>query len=458
MTSFWLEDVPDDAGPREPLDGSTHADVAIVGAGFTGLWTARELRRRDPSVSVLVCEAEHAGFGASGRNGAWLSAWLAVSPRELARRWSPSVARATVEAMRDTVGQVAEACDLDGIDAQLRPGGMLRIARGRHELPLLTREFRSLADLGVADGLTLLDADELAARVRVTDAHGALHDPHAAAVHPGRLVRGLARAVERHGVRIVESTPVTGVRPGGHGRAPRLRTPHGDVTADTVLFATEAWSARLPRLRRSVIPLYSLIVLTEPVDDATWSAIGWQGHELLASHRYTVDYLTRTVDGRILFGGRGAPYHYGSRIDPRFDRHEPTHAMLARHLRAWFPPLADVRISHAWGGPLAMPRDWLPNIWVDRRTGFGGAFGYTGQGVATSNLAGRALADLVLGHESALRALPFVGHRSRRWEPEPVRWLAIRAVQQALRRIDDRAARTGRPPSGRSLAERVARH
>jgi glycine/D-amino acid oxidase-like deaminating enzyme len=458
MTSFWLEDVTDDVGPRAPLDGSRSVDVAIIGAGFTGLWTARELRRRDPSRSVLVCEAETAGFGASGRNGAWLSAWLAVGPHELARRSSPSAARATIGAMRRTIDEVADACAQEGIDAQIRRGGMLRVARGRHEVPALTSGYRALADLGVADGLTLLDADELASRVRISDAHGALHDPHAAAIHPGRLVRGLARAVERLGATIVESTPAIAIDPGAGRRQPVIRTPRGDVTADVVLIATEAWTARLPTMRRSVVPLYSLIVLTEPIDDALWDRIGWHGHELLASHRYTVDYLSRTADGRVLFGGRGAPYHYGSRIDPAYDTHAATHAILARHLRAWFPALVDVRIPHAWGGPLGMPRDWLPSIWLDRRTGIGAAYGYTGQGVATSNLAGRALADLVLDRDSDLRALPFVGHRSRRWEPEPARWLAIRTVQRALKRIDDRGARTGRAPTGRSLAERIARH
>jgi glycine/D-amino acid oxidase-like deaminating enzyme len=476
--SFWLDDAQDDLTPRPPLDGSTRVDVAIVGAGFTGLWTARELLRRDPTLEVLVCEAAFAGFGASGRNGAWLSPGIAVGPAELARRTSPETARATVAAMRDTVDEVLRACDEDGIDAQGRKGGLLRVARGPHELPTMRAGYDELATLSVADGIELLSNDDLAARVRIAGAEGALFDPHAAAIHPGRLVRGLARTVERLGARIVEQTPVADVLPRGasprtrrsgsrrehdttgtgHPPRPRLVTACGDIHAEVVVLASEAWTSQLPRRGRDVLPLYSLIVLTEPVDDSTWSEIGWQRHELLSSHRYTVDYLSRTPDGRVLFGGRGAPYHYGSRIRAAYDRHGPTHALLREQLRTWFPPLADVGFSHAWGGPLAMPRDWMPTFRHDPRSGVAAAIGYTGQGVATSNLAGRVLADLIVHGETPYAELPMVGHRSRRWEPEPLRWLGARYLQRALPRIDSRAATSGHAPTGRSLAERLMRH
>jgi glycine/D-amino acid oxidase-like deaminating enzyme len=456
--SFWLEDVEDGLSPRPPLDGSTRTDVVVVGAGFTGLWTARELLRRDPSLAVLVCEARIAGFGASGRNGAWLSANIAVSPVELARRSSPASARATLLAMRDTVDEVIRACDEDGIEARARKGGLLRVARGRHELPALQGGYEQLARIDAADGIEILDADDLADRVRVADGLGALYDPNAAAIHPGRLVRGLARTVERLGATIVEDTPVTEIRDAGGGYRPGVETPTGTVDADAVIIACEAWTSHLPGRRRDVLPLYSLIVLTEPIDDMTWQQIGWRDHELLSSHRYTVDYLSRTVDGRVLFGGRGAPYHYGSSIDPAYDHHAATHDLLRDQLRSWFPQLAEVGFSHAWGGPLAMPRDWMPNVHYDPRTGIGGAYGYTGQGVATSNLAGRVLADLLVHGETPFAELPMVGHRSRRWEPEPLRWLGARYVQGAVARLDARAARTGKPPSGRTLAERLLRH
>lgn len=455
--SWWLEDATDPRSPRPALAADATVDVAIVGAGFTGLWTAYELVQRDPGLQVLVLEAAEVGHGASGRNGAWCSAGIAVSPTELARRFGAEVARTTVRTMRDTVDEVARVCLAEGIDAQFRKGGILRIARGRHELPQLNRQFAALQRLDLADGLALLDAPAVQDRVRVAGAEAALYDPHGAVLHPGRLVHGLAHACERRGVRIVERTPVTRVVP-RRGRADATAVAAtGTVRAGTVVLACEAWLSQLPGHRRDVLPVYSLIVLTEPLDPQTWERIGWAGHEALSSHRYTVDYLSRTVDGRILFGGRGAPYHLGSRIDPSFDRHGPTHGMLARMLKGWFPQLDGVRVAHAWGGPLGIPRDFLPAFVHDPATGIAAAYGYTGQGVATANLAGRVLADLIATGDTPHRNLPMVGHRPRRWEPEPVRWLAARYLQRALARIDERAARTGQPPSGRHLAERLIR-
>jgi glycine/D-amino acid oxidase-like deaminating enzyme len=456
--SFWLEDTADDLTPRPPLDGDVEVDVAIAGAGFTGLWTARELLRRDPALRVLICEAQTAGFGASGRNGAWLTAGLGVGPTELARRTSPETARATVEAMRETIDLVADAVREDGIDAQLRRGGILRVARGRHEIPALERAATELGRLGLEHGIAVLDRSQLSERVQVADACGALADAHAAAIHPGRLVRGLARRVESLGATIAERTPVRRVVPRSGSHRPRLETARGTITADAVVLACEAWQSQLPGYERSVLPVYSLVVLTEPLDAVTWESLGWAGHELLSSHRYTVDYLSRTPDGRVLFGGRGAPYHFRSRIEPRFDRHATTHALLRAQLTDWFPQLAAAEITHEWGGPLGMPRDWLPSFTFDPATGVGGAFGYTGQGVAATNLAGRVLADLIVHGHTPYQQLPMVGHRPRRWEPEPLRWMGARYLQVALARLDARSARTGRPPTGRSLAERLVRH
>lgn len=452
--SFWLEDA-DDGIFRPPLPSGGGTDVAVVGGGFTGLWAAWYLRQRAPDMAVTVLEGRTVGHGASGRNGGWCSPGLAVSPAELARRTSPATARRTVQVMRETVDEVGRVCETAGIDARFRAGGILRVARGQHERPLLARGLAALEALGLADGLDVLDTDELAARVRVAGAAGALFDPHGAVVHPGRLVRGLAGRVEALGATIHEHTPVTGVTP---GPGPVVHTDRGDLRADHVVLATEAWLSQLPGWRRAVLPLYSLVVLTEPLDDEVWQVIGWEGHEAMSSHRYTVDYLSRTTDGRILFGGRGAPYHYGSRIDPSQDHDAATHDMLRAHLVDWFPVLADVRISHQWGGPLGMPRDWLPAMWVDARRGLAAAYGYTGQGVATSNLAGRVLADLLLTGGSEFEDLPMVHHRPRRWEPEPVRWLAVRALQAAMIHVDERARRLGRPPTGRSLPELLTRH
>jgi len=458
--SFWLETAGEDLAPRRSLDGPAEADVAILGAGFTGLWTAYYLLRREPSLRVVVLEAEVAGFGASGRNGAWCNSGFPVSPGELARRFGREATRELLLEMRGAVEEVGRVAEAEGIDARYFRGGQLRVARGPGQLPGIEEAYESLRAFGLEENLRWLDAEETAGRIRITGARGALYNPHCATVHPARLARGLARAVERLGGEIFEQTPVTDYEAGsgGGGRLPRLVTEAGGVRARTVVLAGEAYLARLRKLRRQVLPIYSLIVLTEPLSEEQWAEIGWEGRECVASNRYTVDYLSRTAEGRILFGGRGAPYHYGSRIEDEYDRHEPTHEMLRRAARNWFPVLEDARFTHAWGGPLAAPRDWMPTMSHDPASGVATARGYTGQGVATANLSGRTLADLILGRDTAITSLPTVNHEPRPWEPEPLRWLGARYVQRGLMRVDDRAERTGNPPTGKTLAERLGRH
>lgn len=453
--SYWLETADDDLTPRPALDGSVDVDVAILGAGYSGLWTAYSLLERDPSLRIAIAEAEIAGYGASGRNGSWVSAGFPLSLALLAERYGADRARALQLAMFGAVDEIGRVAAAEGIDAQFHKGGALRLARGRHQLPTIERSFATLRGLGLADHYRLLGADEVAARIQVVGAHGALFTPETAVIHPGRLVRGLARAVERRGATIYERTPVTHIVP---GPSPRLVTEHGDLRASVVVLAGEAYLSRLVPLRRQLVPVYSLIVLTAPLTPDQWATIGWQAREAVASSRHSVDYLARTADGRILFGGRGAPYRFGSRISDDQDRHAPTHAMLRRQATEWFPVLRDVPFSHAWGGPLGAPRDWMPTVAFDQTTGIATARGYTGQGVATANLAGRALADLITRTASPLTTLPFVDHRSPDWEREPLRWLGVRFVQSGYARLDRRAERTGVPPTGRSLVERLGRH
>ena len=459
--SFWLETCGDDLTPRAPLDGSIDVDVAILGAGYTGLWTAYYLLKRQPSLRVAVVEAEIAGFGASGRNGGWCSAGFPVTAGELARRYGPERTRALLAAMRESVDEVGRVAEAEGLDIEYVKGGTLRIARGPHQEPMLDQALKTYERLGIAEQYTRLDAAQVAERVRITNVRGALYSPDCAVIHPGKLVRGLARVVERLGGTIYEQTRVTAFEPrqaGVPGSRPRLITERGDVRAEVVVLCGEAYLSRLPGLRRQLIPVYSLIVLTEPLSDAQWAEIGWENRETIGSHRFSVDYLSRTRDGRIVFGGRGAPYHFGSRIEDAYDRHEPTHQMLRRMTLEWFPMLRGIRFTHHWGGPLGMPRDWMPTMSYDRATGIATARGYTGQGVATSNLSGRVLADLICDTPSPLRVLPVIGHRSPDWEPEPLRWLGVRYVQRGFARLDEQAERTGRPPSGRSLVERLGRH
>ncbi len=453
--SYWLESSGDDLTPRPGLDGSTDADVAILGAGYTGLWTAYYLARRDPSLRIVILEAEIAGFGASGRNGAWCAPDLNISMSRLARLHGEDAARRTQQATYDAVDEVGRVVAEEGLDAQYQKGGELIVARGPQGIPALQDALHEYRQFGFGDRYRLLDRAELRERIRIAGAVAALATPDSAVVHPGRLARGLARVVERAGVTIHERSAVTAIRPGPR---PALVTSRGEVRADRVVLAGEAYLSQLPGLRRQLVPLYSLIVLTEPLTDSQWDEIGWTGRECVASTRLSIDYLSRTADGRILFGGRGAPYRLGSPIRPEYDRHDPTHKMLRGFVREWFPSLAGIRFTHAWGGPLGMPRDWHPTVALDERTGIATARGYIGHGVSTANLAGRTLADLLTGTASALTELPLVNHRSPDWEPEPFRWLGIRYAQWALGRLDRTIARTGRPPSGRSIAERIAAH
>ena len=460
QVSFWMETADDDLTPRPPLDGSTDADVAILGAGYTGLWTAYYLLRADPSLRVVIAEAEVAGFGASGRNGAWCAPDLNISMARLARLHGEEAARRTQQATYDAVDEVGRVGAAEGIDTGFHRGGELIVARGPHQVEAVEGALREYEAFGFGDRYRLLDAAGVAEKVRVAGAIRGLFTPDAAVVHPGRLVRGLARLVERLGGRIVERTPVVDWTPRRRGTRDRatLRTARGDIRAGTVVLAGEAYLTRFPKLHRQLVPVYSLIVLTEPVTDAQWAEIGWGGRECLASTRLSVDYLSRTEDGRILFGGRGAPYRFGSPIEDAFDRHDPTHEMLRGMVRSWFPALADVRFTHAWGGPLGMPRDWHPTIAYDPGTGVATARGYIGHGVSTANLAGRTLAELIRGEATERTTLPLVDHRSRSWEPEPFRWIGIRYAQWALGRIDAQAERTRRAPSGPSLARWMARH
>lgn len=453
--SFWLETVDDGLIPRPPLAESIDVDVAILGAGFSGLWTAYYLAERDPSLAIAVLEREIAGYGASGRNGAWCTSEFPTGPGALARTYGEATARAVVTEMRGTVREIRRVTEAEGIDCDWADGGQLIVARGAHQRSAVDDEYATMVKLGLADDLQLLDASAVRERVNITEMQGALYSPHTAVIHPGKLVRGLAKAVERRGVTIYEQTAVTRVHP---GRYPTLETERGNVRAKSIVLCGEAYLSQLPGFHRSVMPVYSLITLTEPLSDADWDEIGWRERECIASCRYTVDYLSRTADGRILFGGRGAPYRYGSRISDDMDKHSGTHRMLQDNVRAWFPRLRNIQFTHTWGGPLGWSRDFMPTVSFDPAQGIGMAHGYTGNGVATSNLAGRTLADLITGRQTNLLRLPHANHKTRLWEPEPFRFIGVRYMQRAFMRIDRKAERTGIAPNGRSLAERLTAH
>jgi glycine/D-amino acid oxidase-like deaminating enzyme len=437
--SLWLDTVPGPLAPGEPLPGDLDVDVAIAGAGLTGLWTAYYLAGAQPGLRIAVCEREIAGFGASGRNGGWCSALFAASLAKLARMAGRDQAVAMYRAMQATVDEVGKAAAAEGIDCHWAKGGTVHLARSATQLERAQAEVAEAREFGFGEeDLRLLTADETGALVVADGVLGGTYTPHCAAIHPARLVRGLVDAVRRRGVSVFERTPVTEISPG------RLRTAHGTVRAQFVIRATEGYTPGLPGLHRAIVPVYSLMIATEPLADAVWQQVGLASRPTFADHRHMIIYGQRTADGRLAFGGRGAPYHLGSAIRPDFDKVPAVFSALRGTLAELFPAVADAAVTHSWGGPLGIPRDWCASVGLDRGTGLGWAGGYVGDGVATTNLAGRTLADLVLGADSDLTRLPWVNHHSRPWEAEPLRWLGINAGLRVMSWADRQEARTGR--------------
>ena len=444
--SLWLDQIDDPLEPRPPLDGDVDADVAIVGAGYTGLWTAYYLLEADPSLNVVVLERDIAGFGASGRNGGWCSALFAASHAKIAKRYGRESAIALQRAMFETVDEVGRA----GIECDFHKGGTLTLVTSSTQMERVKAEVDEARRWGFGeDDYRWLGPDEVEPRVRADGVLGAVFTPHCARIHPAKLVRGLAARVEQMGGRIYEQTPVTAIEP------IRVTTTRGTVSAPFVVRATEGYSAQLPKLKRKVVPLYSLMVATEPLGDEVWKQIGWEGAETIHDGRHLLIYAQRTADGRIAIGGRGAPYHFGSRIDARFDREAGVHSAIEGVLRELFPPARDAAITHRWGGPLGVPRDWFSSVGLDRSTGLAWAGGYVGDGVSTTNLAGRTLCDLILGRDTELTRLPWVNHRSPSWEPEPFRWIGVNGALRLMASADDKERRSGRPTKRGDVLKRL---
>jgi glycine/D-amino acid oxidase-like deaminating enzyme len=454
--SFWLEDAGDPLIPRPAMQRSEEVDVAILGGGYTGLWTAYYLLRNNPGLKVAIVEREICGYGASGRNGGWCSPRFPVSASAMTKRWGAEAARAVLLALQAAVDEIRDVSQREGINTCFRSSGTLTLARGVHQMPALKSAYAAYEQLGLADRYTFLSPEEVAERVRVTDVHGGLYTPDGASLHPGRLVRGLARAVEAHGGAIYEQTSVSAFHGGSNAR---LITDAGELRArKAIVLAGEAYLTQLKRMHRALLPVYSLICLTKPLTPTQWAQIGWQHGENLASMRNTVVYLTKTPDGRILFGSRGAPYKFASQITDQQDRHTETLALIQRSLIEWFPSLDGIRFTHGWGGPVGMPIDWTPAVRFDPGLRIAFAGGYTGQGVSTTNLAGQMLAGMINGYSTGFESLPFAQRRSPNWIPEPLRWLVVRYMQEAYERIDEAAEAGRRKPLDAFIAEMLGRH
>ena len=424
--AHWFPRIPD---PRLPLPGDRDADVCIVGAGYTGLWTAYYLRQLDPALRITVLESRFAGFGASGRNGGWLSGLPPGHRGLLAAEHGRDSVVTWQRLLNAAVDEVIDVAAHEGIDADLVKGGNLEIARTPAQAKRLRHEVDEDRRWGV-DGVQLLTAAETEARIRVDGPVLGAFNPQCARVQPAKLVRGLADVVERLGVKIYEQTPVTEIVPG------RAETPRGVLRAPVILRATEGFTARMRGLRRRWLPMNSAMIATEPLPLEVWESIGWGGYETLGDLAHGFFYAQRTADDRIALGGRAVPYRYGSRIDRDGAVGESTIDYLTGVLNTVLPQTVGAPIAHGWCGVLAVPRDWSAGVSFDPGTGLGEAGGYVGHGVTATNLAGRTLADLVLKRRTELTELPWVGHHSRRWEPEPLRWLGVRGLYTAYKLAD----------------------
>ena len=447
--SFWYDALGLPIA-RPALAGDVHADICIVGAGYTGLWTAYYLKKAAPHLEIVILEATFAGYGASGRNGGWLTNSVTGGREQYVKSHGRAAAAAMQSAMTASVDEVIAVTAAEGIDADIVKGGELTVAMNAAQLARLTSFAASERQWQTDVDIEVLSAAESAARINVAGTLGGVVHPHCARIHPAKLVQGLARVVENLGVTLYEQTRVSEILP--H----KAVSAHGTVSAPFVVRATEGFTAGLAGLHRTWLPMNSSLIVTEPLDAAVWADIGWEGRETLGDFAHVYMYAQRTADDRIAFGGRGVPYRFGSNIDTDGETPESTISSLRALLTRFFPGTADAAIDHAWSGVLGVPRDWAATVGLDQGSGLAWAGGYVGTGVTSTNLAGRTLTDLILGRDTALTRLPWVNHRVRNWEIEPLRWVAVHglyAAYHAADRAEDRGRATTSPLA--SLADVV---
>ncbi|VVP97704.1 NAD(P)/FAD-dependent oxidoreductase [Pseudomonas fluorescens] len=453
--SLWMDQLDEPLLARPALERDLDVDVAIIGAGYTGLWTAYYLKRQAPGLNIAIIEAQTAGFGASGRNGGWLMGNLLGEDRLLADL-SPEQRRTSVDLLHGIPDEVAIVLDREGIDCDYRKGGALYCAA---RYPEQETSLRHYLDALYRQGLTendyrWLNPEQLAQQIRIAKPYGGIYAPHVATIHPAKLVRGLARTVERMGVAIYENSPVS------HWQSGSLRTAKAGVRCQWIVPAVEGYAVTLPPLGRYQLPVQSLIVATEPLPAATWDEIGLSRGQAFSESSRQVTYGQRTADNRLVFGARGG-YQFAGKLRHDFDLTR-SEVELRRYLFGeLFPQLKSVQITHAWGGNLGMSRRFKPHMLCDRASGIALSGGYGGEGVGASNLGGRTLADLILQRDSELVRQPWVIPQGglealKAWEPEPCRWLGYNAIIRSFVHEDQTLANPATAPWRRKLASGVA--
>jgi glycine/D-amino acid oxidase-like deaminating enzyme len=439
--SFWLGATPYRENPA--LEEDIRADVAIVGAGFTGLSTAYYLRQADSSLRVVVLESDVVGYGASGRNGGFAMTLMGLTLSLTARRFGKEKTRQAHDFGVRGVRHIGELVEKQGIECEYEKNGLLTVATNPAQLDRLQAEIRLAHELGI-EGVSWLGAGELREEVNSPLYLGARVEEECALVNPAKLVRGMKNLAEGAGAEIYERTPVEAAH-----LKPRVRleTPRGSVAAQKVVFATNAFTQRFPQLHSKAFPVFTYIVLTEPLSQRQLSSIGWGHRQGIEDARNLIHYYRLTADNRLLMGGEDVMYYYGGKVG--MDQHWSTFQSLERTISETFPGLAGIGISHRWGGPVSVPMDFFPAMGYlggDRRVIY--SLGCVGHGVALASIAGQILRDLVKEQETELTDLFFVNRRMIPLPPEPILFTVAQAIRRGMKLQDDWDRRKQpRPPA-----------
>ena len=439
--SFWLGATPYRENPA--LEEDIRADVAIVGAGFTGLSTAYYLREADSSLRVVVLESDVVGYGASGRNGGFAMTLMGLTLSLTARRFGKEKTRQAHDFGVRGVRHIGELVEKQGIECEYEKNGLLTVATNPAQLDRLQAEIRLAHELGI-EGVSWLGAGELREEVNSPLYLGARVEEECALVNPAKLVRGMKNLAEGAGAEIYERTPVEAAH-----LKPRVRleTPRGSVAAQKVVFATNAFTQRFPQLHSKAFPVFTYIVLTEPLSQRQLSSIGWGHRQGIEDARNLIHYYRLTADNRLLMGGEDVMYYYGGKVG--MDQHWSTFQSLERTISETFPGLAGIGISHRWGGPVSVPMDFFPAMGYlggDRRVIY--SLGCVGHGVALASIAGQILRDLVKEQETELTDLFFVNRRMIPLPPEPILFTVAQAIRRGMKLQDDWDRRKQpRPPA-----------
>jgi glycine/D-amino acid oxidase-like deaminating enzyme len=440
LNSLWRDAAINDAAPREKLSSDIETDVAIIGAGFSGLWTAYYLKKLMPNSRIVIIDANEVGFGASGRNGGWCSGFMPNSIDELAELHGREAAIEMYRQSFATLDEIESVLVNENIDCDFHRGGTICGATNSVQASRVTSGITKFHDFGFTeDDILQLSQTEVEHRINISNLQLASYTPHCAVIHPAKLVDGLARVVEKLGVKIYENSPVTQYQSGS------IKTNHVTCRAQLIIRATEGFTSSIKTHRRILAPLYSYMIATSPLTESQLQTLGWKNRETYHDARNMIIYCQLTADKRIAFGGRGAPYHFASRVKPSYNTHPLIHEKICNSMREIFEKIGDLEITHKWGGPLGVPRNWNPSVNFDARSGLGSLGGYVGDGVAASNLAARTMAHLIAEDNHELTQLCWANNQSRKWEVEPLRYFGINGLLKISESMDAYESKTNSP-------------